>query len=219
MLEILIKYHQGFLNGLFVTLKLISLIWFIGISLGFLIGFLGSKWQGTIGKFSQIIAFILSGIPVLVFLFWLHYPAQSILNIVIDPFYTTVFALSIVNIFTISEIVRNARIQFPQQYINAAKVCGISSSKRFQLIELPLIMRYILPPILNTQVSMLHLTLFASLISVDEIFRAAQRINSQIYQPVEIYSLLGLFFLAVSLPLNGLAIYFKKKYGRNLSEK
>jgi ABC-type amino acid transport system permease subunit len=66
---------------------------------------------------------------------------------------------------------------------------------------------------------MLQLTLFASLISVEEIFRVAQRINATIYQPVEIYTALAIFFLIICLPLNGLAIYLKKKYTLNLSEK
>lgn len=66
---------------------------------------------------------------------------------------------------------------------------------------------------------MLHTTLFASLISVEEIFRVAQRINAKIYKPVEIYTALGVFFLLVCLPLNGFALGLKKRYGRNLSER
>jgi ABC-type amino acid transport system permease subunit len=66
---------------------------------------------------------------------------------------------------------------------------------------------------------MLQATIFASLISVGEIFRVAQRINSEVYRPVEIYTALALFFLAVCLPLHGLAQYLKKRYTRNLSER
>ena len=65
---------------------------------------------------------------------------------------------------------------------------------------------------------MLHTTLFASLISVEEIFRVAQRINAQIYKPVEIYTALGIFFLAISLPLNGLALWLPERFTRNTSE-
>jgi ABC-type amino acid transport system permease subunit len=63
------------------------------------------------------------------------------------------------------------------------------------------------------------MTLFASLISVQELFRVAQQINSQIYKPIEIYTALAVFFIAICLPLNLLAYWFKKKYTRNLSEK
>jgi len=65
---------------------------------------------------------------------------------------------------------------------------------------------------------MLQATLFASLISVEDLFKVAQRINSMIYKPVEIYSALGIFFLLVCLPLNGLALWLKKRFTRNLSE-
>ena len=65
---------------------------------------------------------------------------------------------------------------------------------------------------------MLQATLFASLISVDEIFRVAQRINATIYRPIEIYTCLGMFFLLICLPLNGFALWFKEKFTRNLSD-
>jgi ABC-type amino acid transport system permease subunit len=85
-------------------------------------------------------------------------------------------------------------------------------------IQLPLIFRQVLPGLLLLQVMMLHTTLFASLISVEEIFRVAQRINAQIYRPVEIYTALGVFFLMVSLPINGFALWFKAKFTRDISE-
>jgi ABC-type amino acid transport system permease subunit len=219
MLDIIIKYKAGFSAGLLVTLKLCLIIWLSGIFLGGIIGVLAAKRRLTVGIPIRVISFTLSGVPVLVFLFWLHYPAQALLDVVIDPFYTAAFTLSIINIFVVSDIIRSAVEELPNQFIEAAKVYGIRSKKRFIRIELPLIFRYVLPSLIMSQVNMLHLTLFASLISVDEIFRLAQRINSQIYRPVEIYSALGIFFLFVSLPVNGLALFLKRKYIRDISEK
>ena len=63
------------------------------------------------------------------------------------------------------------------------------------------------------------MALFASLISVNEIFRVAQQINAQIYRPVEIYTALGVLFLVVCLPLNGLALWLKARFTRDLSER
>ena len=72
---------------------------------------------------------------------------------------------------------------------------------------------------MTQQVVMLHATLFASLISVEEIFRVAQRINSSIYRPVEIYTALACFFLLVCLPINLLAVHLKNTYTRDMSER
>ena len=126
--------------------------------------------------------------------------------------------LSIVNIFGVADLVRTALDDFPKQYLTAAKVSGLTKKQTIMNIQLPLIFRQVLPGLLLLQVMMLHTTLFASLISVEEIFRVAQRINAQIYRPVEIYTALGVFFLMVSLPINGFALWFKAKFTRDISE-
>ena len=207
------------MSGLLVTLELSLIVWASGIVIGSLLGALSAEYPSEIGKPSRIASFILSGVPILVLLFWLHYPLQEILDVVVDPFITAAFALSLVNIFAVAEIVRTALVEFPEQYIVAGKVCGLKKREIFMKIQFPIIFRQIIPNVLTTQVVMLQLTLFASLISVEEIFRVAQRINASIYKPVEIYSALAIFFLLICLPLNGLAMFLKKKYTRNLSEK
>ena len=219
VIEIIIKYHEGLLGGLLVTLKLCAIIWTLGIIAGISFGYLGFRHKLWIGNTLRSFSFLLSGVPVLVLLFWLHYPLQEILQINIDPFITAAAALSIINILAVSDIVRDALVEFPNEYIIAGQVCGLKKRQIYMQIQFPIILRKIIPSLLTTQVSMLQLTLFASLISVEEIFKVAQRINASIYRPIEIYSALALFFLLICLPLNGLAIWLKHNYTRNLSEK
>lgn len=216
--DIIVTYKEGLLAGLFVTLKLCLIIWSSGIVIGTMLGYLGSKYRKEVGGFSSSASFVLSGIPVLILLFWLHYPLQVILNISIDPFYTAALAISIINVFAVADLVRTALINFPIQYSLAAKVCGLNHKETFIKIEFPIILRQIIPTILSLQVNMLQLTLFASFISVEEIFRVSQRINAIIYKPIEIYTALAIFFLIICLPLNSLAIWLKRKYTRDISE-
>jgi ABC-type amino acid transport system permease subunit len=215
--DILANYYPAFLKGLSVTLQLCAIIWGSGLILGSLLGLAGAK-IAPVAFASRSISFVLGSVPLLVFLFWLHYPAQAMFDVVIDPFYTAAFTFSVVNIFAVADVVRGALLDFPRQYLTAAKVTGLTPRQTVFKIQLPLILREILPTLMLLQVSMLHVTLFASLISVEEIFRVAQRINAQIYRPVEIYTALGVFFLAVCLPVNGFAYWLKKRYTRNLSE-
>lgn len=219
IIDIIVNYKEGLLAGLLVTLKLCLIIWFSGIFIGTILGYFGSKYKKDIGLFSHSVSFVLSSIPILILLFWLHYPFQTLFNININPFFTAAFALSIVNIFYVADIVRATLTNFPEQYSLAAKVCGLTPKESFLKIEFPIILRQIIPTILSLQVNMLQLTLFASFISVDEIFRAAQRINAVIYKPIEIYTALAVFFLIICLPLNGLALWLKNQYTRDFSEK
>lgn len=216
--DIIVRYKEALLRGLFVTLQLSLVIWLSGIILGILIGYLGAKFKKSVGAPSRVISFILAGVPILVLLFWLYYPGETLLQINIDPFYVAAFALSIVNIFLVADLTRNALLNFPNEYKLAAKVCGLSQRDTFFNIELPIILRQIIPSLLGIQVNMLQLTLFASLITVGEIFRVAEQINAQIFEPVEIYSALAIFFLIICLPLNGLALWLKHKFTRDISE-
>lgn len=217
-LDILIQYKEALLKGLFVTLELCLIIWIIGITAGILLGYLASKFKSEVGIPLRTISFILAGIPILVLLFWFYYPAQTILQVNISPFWVTIFVLSLIDVFYVADLVKNSLSNFPSEYKLAAKVCGLSHKETFTKIEFPIIFRQIIPGLLNIQVNILQLTIFASLISVEEVFKVAQQINAQIYEPVQIYSTLAVFFLIICLPLNGLAMWLKYKFTRDMSE-
>ncbi len=217
--NIIYTYKEGLLAGLLVTLGLCLIIWLSGLLFGVLFGALAHREKESAGWFLKIFSFLLASTPVLVLLFWLHYPLQAILGVVVMPFITAAFALSLINIIGVAQIIRDVLDDFPEQYVIAGKVCGLTEREIFLKIELPIIFRQTIPQFLTLQVSMLQLTLFASLISVPELFRVAQQINSIVYKPIEIYTALAVFFIAICLPLNLLAYWFKNKYTRNLAEK
>lgn len=216
--QIIGRYPEAFARGLGVTLQLAAVIWASGLGLGSILGVLGAGQPAIFGRLVSLGSFFLTSLPILVLLFWLHYPMQSMLGIVIDPFITASIALGLVNTFAVAEAVRNAIADFPSQYATAAKVAGLSSRETLIHVKAPILLRQLIPTFLTLQVAMLQATLFASLISVEELFKVAQRINAMIYKPIEIYTALGIFFLLVCMPLNGLALWLKAKYTRNHSE-
>ncbi len=216
--RIIVQYREGLLSGLFVTLELVMIVWLSGLVFGVLFGWYAHQKKSA-GFSLKIAWFLISSIPTLVLLFWLHFPLQAILDIVISPFITAAFALSVVNIVFVAAIVKDALDEFPEQYAVAGKVSGLNEKEIFMKIKFPLIFRAAIPQLLFLQVAMLQATIFASLISVEEIFRIAQRLNAVIYKPVEIYTTIALFFIAVCLPLNLTAYWLKNKYTRNVSEK
>lgn len=217
--DILVKYQIAFAGGLATTFRLALIVWFAGLLIGAALGILGAKWKFAIGLPSRFLSFVLSGVPILVFLFWLHYPLQTMLGVVVDPFVTAAVTLTIINVFAVADVIRGVLADFPAQYVTAGTVCGMTPFQILLYIQLPIVLRQTVPVLLMIQVNMLQATLFASLISVPEIFRVAQQINAQIYKPVEIYTALGLLFLAICLPMNGLALLLKARFTRDFSEK
>ncbi len=219
VIDILIKYHPAFLDGLSVTLKLCGIVWVTGLAGGILLGILGGHYPTSWGRCVRGASFSFSAMPALVILFWLHYPAQAALDVVIDPFYTAALTMTIINLLGVAESVRQAVVDFPQQYIVSGRVCGLTTRQIVRYIQFPILFRQLIPGLMVLQVTMLHASLFASLISVEELFRVAQRINSMIYKPIEIYTALAFFFLMVCLPIYLLADFLKRRYTRDLSER
>lgn len=218
ILDIFIEYRLALLKGLLVTLKLCLIIWSGGIVFGILLGTASIHFRKSVGIIFQTLSFFLSGVPILIFLYWMHYPLQTLLNVVVDPFYTAALTLTIINVFIVASLMREILLDFPNEYIIAARVCGLPEWAIFYRIQMPIISRRLLPGLLSSQVIMLQSTIFASLISVEEIFRVTQQINSQIHRPVEIYTTIGVMFLAICLPLNAASMYLRHRFTRNFSE-
>ena len=212
MFQVLIQHHNLLLQGFLTTLKLLACIMLIGVPLGTLLGVVGGRYSHEIGKVIKAGRFFTKVVPVLVLLFWLHYPLQGLLGVVINPFWTTVFALGLINAIAVAAIVTSELELLPKSYSEAGVTLGLSKNQIVRHIELPLLIRRTLPQLLLTQAAMLEYTLFASLISVQELFRTAQAINAMIYKPVEIYSLLIVFFFIILAALHLLTSWYQKKY-------
>lgn len=211
MFAVLIEYQHLFLEGFLTTIKLLFLIVIIGVPLGTLIGVVGGRYSRTISSIVYSLRFFTKVVPVLVLLFWLHYPLQAILGVVINPFWTTVAALGFVNTIAVAYIIQSELKLLPNAYREAGSTLGMTRSQIVEHIELPILMRRVLPGIALNQAAMLEYTLFASLISVPELFRVAQSVNAMIYDPVSIYSLLVIFFIIILGPLHIFISWYKRR--------
>ncbi len=210
--EILVKYHYQLLGGLQITLWLCAWTYAIGLTAGIVIGVTRYRVGYWLEIPCRIISVILSALPLIVLLFWLHYPLQYLMQVVIKPIYTSITALSLIMTFMVADVVSEAFHKFPADLIDAARVTGMSKKQMAWRIQWPIIYREIIPQLLFIMVIILQGSIFTSLISVEEIFRVAQQINSDIYQPVQIYSTLAVFFIVICSALNLLGIYLRSRF-------
>lgn len=218
-IEVLWKYREAFANGFLVTLQLLTLTCLLGTVIGLLLEWLCHYTNGVLRRIIDAVALGFSSIPALVILFWLYYPAQSLLGISVSPFGTALTALVVMNSFAVYRITSDAMHEFPKQYVSTARVCGMKPWTIIRYIQAPLLFRAAIPRWIDQQVVMLQTSVFASLISVKEIFRASQRINSVVYQPVVIYTSMALVFLITAGSAIYLAKYLRQKFHRDFSER
>lgn len=211
ILEVVYQYRAAYLAGLGVTLKLCALAWVCGLIGGTAAALLSQWWPRLVGWPTAMLSRVTEAVPILVLLFWLHYPAQTAIGVLVDPFVTTGALLALLNALAVFGILHTAIQHVPNELVEAARVCGVDRQRVFWRIEFPLALRSALGSLTTAQVNVLQLSIFGSLISVNELFRVSQQINAQIYRPVEVYSAIALFFLGICLPLNLLARQFARR--------
>jgi ABC-type amino acid transport system permease subunit len=210
--------NVAFLAGLTTTLKICSIVWLAGLLNGSALALLAYKLPNPFYYIFTGVTLTVIAIPLLVILYWFHYPFQLLIGRNIDPFYTAILTLSLLNSLLTYQILISSLRAFPSQYLLASTACGLSQWQTIKSIQMPIILRQFIPGFMMLQVFMLQSSIFASNISVQEIFRKAQQINAMIKQPIEVFSAMALFFILVCLPLYSLAFWLRKRYSRDISE-
>lgn len=218
ILEIIHLYRQELTAGALVTLKLVSVVWGIGLPVGALLAMAATRWT-LVRHVAGAVTLVLMSVPILVLLFWAHFPAQRIVGIVVDPFYTAAAVLSVLNTAVVAGAVAPALRQFPREWLTMGRVLGLSKSQIVLRIQAPLILRQVGPTLLMLELVMVHATLFASLISVPELFRVVQRIDAMEHAPIPIYSGMAIIFIILFVPINVLAAWLHRRFARDLSER
>ena len=216
---ILERHGAALALGLQTTIELCLIIWVISLVLGSILGILSHQFPRTFGGLVIMAAVLVGGIPPIVFLFWLYYPAQAIAGINVPPFATAAVGLSAIGVVLVADLIRQTFTHFPKHYVTAARVLGVSNNRIIMKIILPIAIRSAFPTLLLVIVTLFQMTFFAAFLSVPELFRVAQQVNSIAYRPVEIYTALALFCLAVSVPIHILAAILKSRWAADLSER
>ena len=95
MLRILRDYSGALLSGATTTLELALIVWIAGLALGVLLGAIRGSLPLPLRNGSTVLFAAASSVPILVYLLWFHYPIQAAFGVVVNPFLTSAFVLSI----------------------------------------------------------------------------------------------------------------------------
>ncbi len=211
-MHLIIQILPQLLSGFSVTVALWGTIICIGVPFGIILGVVAARFSSEIQSIIKGAHYMTKVVPVLVLLFWLHYPLQGLLGVVVNPFWTAGIALGIINMIGVAYDVMHELLLLPKSYREAGQMLGLNSMQIVRSIELPILVRRVVPNIITRQASMLEYTLLASLISVPEVFRVIQSINAMVYRPVVLYSLLVVCFAVILTPIYMFVSRWEKQY-------
>ncbi|WP_413319763.1 amino acid ABC transporter permease [Agrococcus sp. 1P02AA] len=140
------------------------------------------------------------GTPLLVQLFVIFYGMPQI-GITLDPWPSAIIALSMNVGGYAAEIIRAAILSIPRGQWEAASMIGMSRGQSLWRIVLPQAARVSVPPLSNTLISLVKDTSLASVITMTELFRVAQRIAAPSGEFLTIYIVAAAVYWVICLAL------------------
>lgn len=152
-------------------------------------------------------------VPLLALLLLLYFGLPS-LGLTLTGFWAGVLGLGLHGAAYTAEIFRAGLNAIHPGQREAALAVGMTPTCAFASVTLPQALRIMLPPLLNTFVSLLKDSSLCALIATDELMLAARAMSSEYFLPLHIFLLVGLFYFAIAFPLSLLSRGIERRLGR-----
>ncbi|WP_097136732.1 ABC transporter permease subunit [Rhizobium subbaraonis] len=199
--------------GLIFTVPLTLLSFAFGLSLGLLVAIVRLFAAAPFVAIARFYVWIFRGTPLLVQLFVIFYGLPSI-GILLDAFPAALIGFTLnIGAYT-SEIIRAVIASVPRGQWEASYSIGMTWGQAMRRTILPQAGRTAVPPLSNTFISLVKDTSLAAAITVPELFQTAQRIVATTYEPLILYILAALVYLAMSSVLSALQVRLEKRFAR-----
>ncbi|MEZ7214681.1 amino acid ABC transporter permease [Klebsiella spallanzanii] len=200
--------------GLVFTIPITLISFSLGLLLGFIVALIRLYGPALLKSLVRFYVWIIRGTPLLVQLFLIFYALPSV-GITLDAFPAAVIGFTLnVGAFT-SEVIRATLLSVAKGQWEAAHSIGMSWAQSLRYIILPQAARVAVPPLSNTFISLVKDTSLASVITVPELFLAAQRIAAVTYQPLILYTEAAILYLLISSVLSYLQSRLEIRLERN----
>jgi L-cystine transport system permease protein len=200
--------------GLVFTVPLTLASFAIGIGLAFcaaLVRLFGARWAVAGVRFY---IWLFRGSPLLVQLFVIFYGLPNV-GIVLDPLTAAIIGFSLNGGAYNAEVIRGAIESIPRGQWEAAFSMNMTRAQALHRVILPQAIRVALPALSNSFIALVKDTSLAAVLTVPEIFQAAQRIAAVTYEPLILYSEAALIYLAFSSVLSRIQGQLEARYGRH----
>ena len=202
--NLILPFLPILLQGALVTLQLTILSTVLGLITGTLIALLRLSRFLPGRLLARVYVDFFRGTPLIVQIFMIYFGlpafAQELgFTFNFDRLVAGVIALSLNIAAYIAETVRAGIQSIEVGQTEAAKSLGFSPLLTMRLVIFPQAFRRMLPPLGNEFISLLKDTSLVAVIGFEELFRKGQLIVAQNYRAFEIYAVVALIYLCLTL--------------------
>lgn len=200
------KLAQGFAMTIYLSLASFVLSLFLGI--------LSAVFQSSnillLRYFTRFYVAFIRGTPLIMQIYLFFYIFGTAFGIE-NRFVSGLLILSIFEGAYIAEIIRGSILSIDPSQLEAAKSVGFTKKQTFFYVMLPQLIARTLPALTGQFASIIKDSSLLSMIAVIELTQTIREITSINFKLFESYLLLGILYLALTLPLS---LVSKKLEGR-----
>jgi len=202
--EVIDRYLLPFLHAGRVTLTVAGLCIGIGTLLGLLVGALRASRSRILRGVCTVYVEAFRLTPFMVQLLFAYLALPLIVPFRITPIAAAVLTLSLNASAYASEVFRAGIQSVPQTQMAAGLALGMTRIQVFRRIIIPQGVRVVFPAYLSLMIQVMKDTSIFSIIAVPEITGYTKYLASQTFRSFELYTILALFYFAVTLTLSQL---------------
>lgn len=212
-------YPTLILGGLFTTLKMTLFAWVLAFALGSVLAVLRMLNIRVLNYL--IISYVAfhRNVPMLVhILLWyfgvaaiMPVSADDVINSVGGEFFYATIAIGLVMAAYVSEDLRSAIRAIPRGQMEASRSLGLSYLRTMRKVILPQAFKIAIPPLTNQTLLLFKNTSLAMAIGLIELTGAGREIESATFKTFEIYTVVTVLYLAISLLLMVAGAHLSKR--------
>lgn len=188
-----------FLEATQVTLRLTATALVIAMILGGLVAAMSMSSVAVVRWIATGFIGIIRGTPLIAQIFVLYFGISEIL--LLQAFWAGAIALAIHNSAYIAEIIRSGFQSVPEGLNEATRSLGMSRLKTLRRVRAPLALRAILPVLGSQFIIAVKDSSLVAFIGMTELFQTSRNLAASTYQPLTMYMIVSLYYLAIVLVL------------------
>lgn len=158
-----------------------------------------------------VFTYVFRGIPVLVLLFIVYFGLPGI-GVGVPPLVSMMLSLGLIAGAYLGEVFRGALNSVDTNEIVAAEAMGMSRMQTLFYIELPQMLRFSVPGMINEFTTVLKYSPFAYTVGIPEVMKQAMALSAATLRGVEIYLAVGLVYFAIYKVLVTAVWLLEKRY-------
>ncbi|MHB9295449.1 amino acid ABC transporter permease [Pillotina sp. SPG140] len=189
--------------GLVLTIPMALCSFAVGLVIAVITALARLSKYRPLSTTATLYVWVFRGTPLLVQLFIVFFGLPSV-GIKLSAISSAIIAFSFNIGAYCSETVRSALTSIPKGQWDAAYAIGMTKRMALLRIIAPQALSVAIPPLSNSFIGLVKETSLAANITIAEMFMTAQRIAARTYEPMLLYSLAALFYLAFSTVLTRL---------------